>query len=67
MIFISKPGEWAPRRGDYPRKMTDELSDKNGANSIQTFIGAGPKNMPLKKCVVKGISLKYKKYIGHQQ
>ena len=50
MIFISKPGEWEPRRGDYPREMTDELSDKNGANSIQTFIGAGPKNMPLKMC-----------------
>jgi hypothetical protein len=50
VIFISKPSEWEPRRGDYPREMTDELSDKNGANSIQTFIGAGPKNMPLKMC-----------------
>ena len=71
VIFISKPGEWEPKRGDYLGEMTDELLDKNGENSIRTFIGAGPKNYAFKlarpdkkgystKCVVKGISLNYK-------
>lgn len=71
VIFISKSGEWEPKRGDYLGEMTDELLDKNGENSIRTFIGAGPKNYAFKlarpdkkgystKCVVKGISLNYK-------
>jgi hypothetical protein len=34
VIFITKPGEWEPRRLDYLGEMTDEFSDKNGANSI---------------------------------
>ena len=38
MILISKPGEWESRRGHYLGEMTDELSDTNGANSIQTFV-----------------------------
>ena len=38
MILISKPGEWELRRGDYLGEMTDELSDTNGAHSIQTFV-----------------------------
>ena len=38
MIFISKPGEWEPRRVHYLGEMTNELSDTNGANSIQTFV-----------------------------
>lgn len=71
VIFISKSGEWEPKRGDYLGEMSDELLDKNGENSIRTFIGAGPKNYAFKlahpdkkgystKCVVKGISLNYK-------
>ena len=38
MNFISKPGEWGPRRVDYLGEMTNELSDTNGANSIHTFL-----------------------------
>jgi hypothetical protein len=72
MILISKPGEWESRRGHYLGEMTDELSDTNGANSIQTFVLVlDLKIMPLNllvqikkviqlKCVVKGNNLNYK-------
>ena len=64
MIFISRPGEYEPKLGDYLGELTDEISESDG-NYIEEFVCAGPKNYALKydsgktDCTIKGFTLSH--------
>ena len=43
IIFISRPGEYEPKLGNYLGEFTNEIDPKDG-NYIVEFVSAGPKN-----------------------
>lgn len=64
IIFVSRPGEYCPKLGDFLGEFTNEIDPKEG-DYIEEFVSGGPKNYAYKlntgvtHCVVKGFSLNY--------
>ncbi|CAF0960601.1 unnamed protein product [Brachionus calyciflorus] len=64
IIYINRAGEYDPPLVDYLGEFTDEVK-KKGANYIEEFISAGPKNYAYKLdngktyCTVKGFTLNH--------
>lgn len=67
IIFLSRPGEWSPKVGDFLGEMTDELPKHN----FECFVSGGPKNYAHKLakpdkagnttcCKIRGITMNYK-------
>jgi hypothetical protein len=63
IIFLSKPGLYEPKLGDYLGDFTDELNKSGGNDYIIKFVSGGAKNYAfetknsISKAVVKGFSL----------
>ena len=61
IIFISRPGTYEPKLGNYLGDFTNEIDPKDG-NYIVEFVSAGPKNYAylldtgISKCTIKGIT-----------
>ena len=58
IIFISRPGEYEPKLGNYLGQFTNEIDD----GFIEEFVSAGPKNYAYKlnngktHCTIKGFT-----------
>lgn len=64
IIFLSGPGEWRPKVGDFLGEMTNELPE----NNFECFVSGGPKNYAFKLAkpdkegnTTCGITMNYKK------
>lgn len=83
IFFISRPGEYEPKLGDFLGEFTNEINPDEG-EFIQEFVSAGPKNYSYRlntgvtHCTVKGFTLNYqasqkinfetmKRIVQHQQ
>ena len=64
IIFVSRPGQYEPKLGNFLGQFTNEIEPKDGEYIIE-FVSAGPKNYAFKlntgvtKCTVKGINLNH--------
>ena len=64
IFFISRPGEYEPKLGDYLGEFTNEIDPSEG-QYIKEFVSAGPKNYSYRlntgvtHCTVKGFTLNY--------
>jgi hypothetical protein len=63
IIFLSKPGFYEPKLGNYLGDFTDEINKSDGTDYIIKFVSAGAKNYAfitkngISKSIVKGFSL----------
>ena len=63
IIFLSKPGYYEPKLGDYLGDFTDEINKQGEGDFIQKFVSGGAKNYAfitkngISKAIVKGFSL----------